>query len=206
MIIVEGPDGAGKSTLVAQIERDWGITREPRHVSSEAVALSPMGEYIETELSKGFGFRLYDRFALISSPCYSMLENRTMVWPLTEPDWLKAQYRKLTVIDPVILWCLPPYEVVRQNVVREDNSGGKILPHLDVIYLNYITAYATMSNWVTSQMIWDYTAPNTLRLANLLRWAKAREERENDGRQAAVDAGDAEATSTQDASPESSSS
>ena len=73
MILVEGPDGAGKSTLVERLERDWGITREPRAVSKEAKALTPLGPYIEEELSKGFGMRLYDRFALeccgISAGC-----------------------------------------------------------------------------------------------------------------------------------------
>lgn len=206
MIIVEGPDGSGKSTLVEQIELDWGIKREPRHVTSEAVALSPSGEYIEAELRKGFGFRLYDRFALISSPCYTMLENRTMVWPLIDPVWLRMQYQRLLNIDPVVIWCLPPQQTVRDNLAREDNSGGQIMPYFEDIYLNYVTMYSLLSVHTRSQMIWNYTEPDTLHLAHLLRWAKARVEREQDGGQAATDVGDAEAAPAEDASTESSTS
>lgn len=178
MIIVEGPDGAGKTTLVTQIEQDWEINREPRAVSSEAKSLTPIGEWIETELSKGFGMRLYDRFGLISSPCYTMLDNRTMVWPLTWPDWMRAQHRRIRKIDPVIIWCLPELNTIRANLKREDNSGGRILPHIEQIYLSYVAAYGQMSALTSSQMIWDYEHPDTLHLTNLLRWAKARTERE----------------------------
>lgn len=181
MIIVEGPDGAGKTTLVERIENDWGLTREPRAVSSEAKSLVPIGEWIETELGKGFGMRLYDRFGLISSPCYAMLENRTMVWPLTWPDWMRAQHRRIRKIDPVIIWCMPELATVRANLKREDNSGGRIFPHIDEIYLAYVAAYGQMSALTNSQMIWDYEKPDLVHLANLLRWAKARTEREQDG-------------------------
>ncbi len=58
MIIVEGPDGAGKTTLVERIESEYGLTREPRAVSAGAEKLKPIGRYIEDELEKGFGMRL----------------------------------------------------------------------------------------------------------------------------------------------------
>lgn len=181
MIIVEGPDGAGKTHLVTRIENDWGITREPKAVTSTAESLLPLGTWVEEELAKGQSFRLYDRFALISSPIYSMLENPTFVWPLTEYQWLRNQFQKLKRIDPVIIWCLPPLETVRQNVIREDNSGGKILPHIDVIYHQY-HAWAARDGYNTSQMVWDYTNPDLLRLANLMRFAKARTLEEFSGR------------------------
>lgn len=180
MIIVEGPDGSGKSTLVSQIELDWGLVRERRAVSSAAESLVPIGEYIETELNRGFGMRLYDRFALISSPMYMMLPNRTFVFPMTDYDWLRAQYYKMKRLDPVIIYCLPPFEEVMANLEREDNSGGKVLANAEQIYLNYV-AFAARE-YSSSIMVWDYTKPDTLRLANLIRWAQARVEREKNAR------------------------
>jgi len=173
VIIVEGPDGAGKSNLVSRIEADWSLQREPKAVTSDAQSLFPMGQYIEDELSKGFGMRLYDRFALISSPLYMMLENRTFVDPLTNPDWLKIQYKRLSRIDPVLIYCLPPLEVVKANLERDDNSGGKVLEHVEEIYYGYVAWYAR-DGYNSSSMVWDYTNPDLVHLAQLLRWADFR--------------------------------
>jgi hypothetical protein len=181
MIIVEGPDGAGKTTLVSQIEHDWDITREPKQTSAQAVSLTPPGGWIEQQLAQGFGMRLYDRFALISSPCYTMLENRTMVEPLTDPMWMKLQHYRLSQIDPVIIWCLPPLEIVKENLLREDDSGRGLIDHIEEIYLAYVAFYGAMSCCTTSQMVWDYTMPDLPHLANLIRWANARTEREANG-------------------------
>jgi len=183
LIIVEGPDGGGKSTLVSRIETDWNLTREPKAVTSDAQSLFPIGKYIEDEMYKGFGMRLYDRFALISSPLYMMFENRTFVEPLTDHTWLMIQYHVLKRIDPVIIYCLPPLEVVKENLSKEDNSGGKALEHIEQIYYNYV-AFSARDGYNTSTMVWDYTNPDLLNLSNLLRWADYRvkdDERGKDG-------------------------
>lgn len=188
MIILEGPDGAGKSTLAAQIERDWGITREPRVVSAGAeTQVDDLARWTWDQLEMGFGFRLYDRFSLISSPQYTMLENRTMAGPLMDYHFLRDCHARLRQIDPVIIWCLPPLEVVKENLAREDDSGRSLIDHIETLYLTYTSTAAMMGvrdpdrmkgQYITSQMVWDYTKPNTLHLANLLRWAKARTEQE----------------------------
>ena len=175
MIVVEGPDGAGKTTLVEQIENDWSLTREPRAVSSEAKSLLPIGPYIETELGKKFGWRLYDRFALISSPMYISLPNRTFREEMLNSSWLTMQYARFTAIDPLIVYCLPPLEVVRANVLN-DPHNKVVHEHIDNIYWNYVAFAARV--YSPSTMIWDYTNPDLLHLAALLRWAKARSARQ----------------------------
>jgi hypothetical protein len=173
LIIVEGPDGAGKSTLVSRIEVDWNLTRVPKAVTSTAESLFPIGKYIEDELAKGFSMRVYDRFALISSPRYLMFENRTFVDPMTNPDWLKIQHHRLSRIDPVIIYCLPPLDTVVKNLMREDNSGGKALKNIEEIYYGYLDFYARDA-YNTSTMVWDYTNPDLVHVAKLLRWAEFR--------------------------------
>lgn len=173
MIILEGPDGAGKTTLRDRILADWGgeFVAQPRAVSSDAVSIVPIGEYIEKELARGFGNRLYDRFALISSPMYLPLPNPTFVDPMTNVDWLRAQYQKMDTVDPAIIYCLPPLEEVRKNVLN-DESSEVMWPYIDLIYHNYVAFIAR--HWSTSSMVYDYTNPDLLRLAGLLRWASAR--------------------------------
>jgi len=176
MIIVEGPDGAGKTTLIERIEADWGLSREPRAVTSAAESIVPIGDYIDTQLNLGFGWRLYDRFALISSPMYMMLPNRTFREEMLDFTWLQAQYVKMSKVDPVIIYCLPPLEEVKKNLSQDDNSGGKVQPNIEQIYLNYHAFAARV--YSSSSMVWDYTNPDLLRLAHLLRWAKARVDRD----------------------------
>src|SRR5690606_20272025 len=144
---------------------------QPRAVSSDATSIVPIGQYIENELARGFGPRLYDRFALISSPMYLPLPNPTFVAPLTDVDWLRGQYYKMDRIDPAIIYCMPPLEVVLENL-RNDPSSEVVLPYGETIYNNYVAFIAR--HWSTSSMIYDYTYPDTLRLAGLLNWASAR--------------------------------
>lgn len=173
MIIIEGMDGAGKTTLRDKIIADWEgeFVIQPRAVTSGAVSLVPIGKYIEAELDRGFGPRVYDRFALISSPMYLPLPDPTFVDPMTDVDWLRLQYHKMDKVDPAIIYCLPPLEVVLENL-RNDPSSEVVLPYGKTIYNNYVAFIAR--HWSTSCMVYDYTQPDLLRLSGLLNWASAR--------------------------------
>lgn len=178
MIIIEGPDGAGKTTLIERIEKDWNLTREPRAVSSEAKSLRAIDDYIEEELRKGFGMRLYDRFALISSPQYMALPNRTFAGRMTDPQWLKLMHGRFAQIDPLVILCLPSWETVKKNTAAEVHQGIDLTEQIETIYLNYVNWYAEHAHSNTSIMIWDYENPDLLRLAALLRWADHRTHQE----------------------------
>lgn len=179
MIIVEGPDGAGKTTLVKSILENWNISSDvelelvPRSVSKDAKALTQMDDYIETELSRGFGNRLYDRFALLSAPCYAMLPDRTFSGRMWDVEWLSTQYYKLAGVAPVLIYCLPSLETVKANLATHD--GVNLDEQIELIYINYVNQIASLKyEYGTSMMVWDYENPNWVRLGNLMRWAKAR--------------------------------
>lgn len=178
MIVVEGPDGAGKTTLIAQLEADWGLTREPRAVSKDAKSLVPIDDYIEEELRKGFGFRLYDRFALISSPQYMSLPDRTFRGRMKDPEWLRIQHYRFAEIDPVVIVCLPSWETVKRNTAVDVHDGLDLTDQIETIYLNYLNWYAEHSHHSTSIMLYNYEDPNLFRLDALLRWAHARTHQE----------------------------
>ena len=176
MIIVEGPDGAGKTTLVKRLSEELGLEVMPRAVSKEAKSLTTIDDYITTELDKGFGARLYDRFALISGPFYGSLPDPTFKGLMWNLDWLTLAHFRLRQIDPAIIVCLPPLEEVLKNVHTGDDNRV-VQQHIGAIYINYLNFLAS-HKFGTSVMHWDYTNPNHHRLQGLLTWAQGRAEYE----------------------------
>lgn len=182
MLIVEGPDGAGKSTLVAKLEETLGLTREPRAVSKEAVAMVAIDEWIEQELAKGFGRRLYDRFALISSPMYMMMPEPTFSGELLSKEWLELAWTQFSRIRPIVIMCLPPWETVQANVLKDPDNTA-IAQHIWQIYHNYHNWMCTLAGFSASgainqrqtmDVLWyDYTQKESLNPA-ALRYMAAR--------------------------------
>ena len=178
MIIVEGPDGSGKTTLVKKLEKQLGITQQPRAVSSAAEKLKPIGDYVEEELAKGFGLRLYDRFALISSPMYVALPNPTFSEQMLDLVWLGSAWRRFRAIDPVVIVCLPELDEVAHNVLR-DSTSQVVWPYWETIYWQYHN-WLAMNLENTSVLHYNYTldgqprAFQEQRLNGLLAWAQGR--------------------------------
>jgi hypothetical protein len=176
LFIVEGPDGAGKTTLVDRLEKELGFQRQARVVSSEAEAQVPLGPWTEAQINDGFGPKLYDRFALISAPMYMYLPNRTFTAQFTDRIWLTEMWRKFWMVDAAIVICLPPLEDVQKNV---DGDASNLVVHdyIDEIYWSYHNWYCQQrSLYNTSVILWDYTQPNEKQLWGISQWAKARVE------------------------------
>lgn len=153
MLIVEGPDGSGKTTLIGRLERRLSLTREPRAVSHEAKALTDMAIWTHQELDRGFGNRLYDRFNLISSPFYSMLPAPTFSGQMLDEEWLRTAWQKFRQVGPMIIICLPPKDTVIQNVWADPSNQvvQKDIGTIWNLYHNFAAQYPFGS------MVWDYT-------------------------------------------------
>ena len=183
MIVLEGPDGSGKSTLAESIEGWLNITKEPRAVTASAEKMKPIGQYIVDEMKRGFGLRLYDRFALISSPMYLSLPNPTFSEELLSVEFLRDMWHRFVQLDPLVIMCLPPYQVVKANILA-DESSEVVWPHIDTIYWSYHNMFAMLKTMGVSVLHYDYSRSNQWRIAqekaldNNLRWVKARIERE----------------------------
>lgn len=123
MIVVEGPDGSGKTTLIRHLTQLLEVELVPKAVSSEMNAEVPLPDYIKDQLSRGFGPRLYDRFALISGPIYGPLFGMKPPNDIFMDLFQASKWQaKMSQVNPLVIYCLPHHRVVEHNLVNSDET------------------------------------------------------------------------------------
>ena len=154
MIIVEGPDGAGKTTLLKRLEAHFDLPVAPRVVSKEAEAMVNLQHWVEHNLSLGWQAVLFDRHRLISEPIYGSILRNVFEPGFDDFEWLSAMYMKFYELKPIIIYCLPPYHTVRDNV-RQDPDNKVVWQTIRKIYSCYV-AQAARDAVVADALIYDY--------------------------------------------------
>jgi len=153
VIILEGPDGAGKSRLANQLSQDLGISIEPRVVSKKAEAMTDLRAWVEVDLATWPRAAIYDRHRLISEPIYGPLLRGRMEPGFDDRQWLTRMLEKMNNLDPTIIFCLPPYEIVKANVER-DIDNQVVWEYITQVYWLYFMETCRHG----SAFVWDYTA------------------------------------------------
>lgn len=173
-LIVEGPDGAGKSNLVKALVDNYGIEQGPKASTTDGPLPLDMArwtrEYLQSPETK-----IYDRHPLISELIYAPALSRAFnggyqdLMDLSEMlEWFYDQ-------EPAIIYCLPPFEVVNRNV-RMNHSPKvdhhrAVLNNLERIYALYGAQLAR--DYARSWVMWhDYT--NSESLNRVIRGVDAR--------------------------------
>lgn len=142
MIIVEGPDGAGKSTLVQYLSEKWDLPVADRVVASNtAPIIDDLKHWVEVNLKRGLQWQLFDRHRLISEPIYAAALHRKAQPGFDDLQWMTARMIDFTRIHPFIIYCLPPWELVESNLAGDVNNSV-IWHHAQTIYNAYITQAA----------------------------------------------------------------
>lgn len=154
MLIVEGPDGGGKTTLIARLSEGLSLPVADRVVSKDAEAMVDLKAWVDSNLHSGFQPVIYDRHRLISEPIYGPVLRKHMEPGFEDPHWLASRQRLLRKINPIIIWCLPPLEDVLKNV-DGDADNFVISEHIETIYWLYFNAACTWPGNYSG--IWDYT-------------------------------------------------
>lgn len=123
MLIVEGPDGAGKTTLIASIQNYLGWPVAPRVVSKDMKAMGDLVNWVEENVAEGFQDKIFDRHRLISGPIYSTVMKAKPDEGFEDFRWLHLmQYRLLQQVAPVIIWCMPAYATVKANILADPDN------------------------------------------------------------------------------------
>ena len=122
MIVVEGPDGAGKTTLIDDIISATGLDVSPRVVSKDAEAMVDLKKWTEENVAKGFQNLIFDRHRLISEPIYGPILRTEPEPGFDDLPWFQGQLRRFYQLEPVLIYCLPPLQVVWENVCNDPDN------------------------------------------------------------------------------------
>ena len=173
-VIVEGPDGAGKSTVVKYLAETLDIPVAPRVADSlRGVEGKDLRSYVDHDMVKWANYasadpqvnrsayssfqspvpsRIYDRYPLISEPIYG-LHVRKSPQPDFMTPWYFHKWREFLAHDPIVIWCLPPYSEVSKHVQPGRDMPG-VWRNLLPLYRSYTFAALTFPG---TSILYDYT-------------------------------------------------
>lgn len=171
MILLEGPDKAGKSTLALHLSEALGLPISPKAVDPDMRSVVDIAHYIETTLAAGFQLKIFDRFAMISGPIYGAALG--MVPPndiFKRGPALLHWLEKLREVKPLVVYCLPPAHVVEENTLR--SGTAKELRVWETVYWAYwMKAHQDLAEKTRLVVFHDYTVENPQLVTS---WVKKR--------------------------------
>jgi hypothetical protein len=142
VIIVEGPDGSGKTTLVKHLAEKYDIPIGNKVVGTDTKPLiEDLQNWVETNLKGGLQWKLFDRHRLISEPIYQSAMRREAQPGFDDIKWFTSRMIDFTRIRPFIVYCLPPYDLVHNNL-RDDPDNYVVQQYMTQIYPAYVAVAA----------------------------------------------------------------
>lgn len=163
MLIVEGPDGGGKSTLIAELQGQLDIAVMPKAAKSD---LGPDTKQLRTWVDRDLSTpnhapHLYDRYPLISEPIYGPLIRGHMADGFSDLAWFASRCSMVRERSTAVVFCLPPFEVVRTNIFLHHDTSTKhqrgVRMKARAIYEQYVVRCALEAQAGTTVFVWDYT-------------------------------------------------
>lgn len=167
MIIVEGPDGAGKSSLIEKLSETLML---PIHERASDSIKGPVPDlsvwaYQDVTTQPEQPVSIYDRHPLISEYVYGPI-TREFLNPNMTSTTMHLCIRMLAK-QSFVIFCRPPTEEIRANVLRHEQMEG-VTEHIGQI----IAAYdALRMFWPGQSILYNYmdptSFPNVLTAARL---------------------------------------
>lgn len=158
MVIVEGPDSAGKTTLIQHLVEHFDgqlIVRDDKQDRNSPSFRDP--ENVRKRVYKAIcdevigdnRAQVHDRL-FFSELAYGSVLRGEVCFP-----WKEQQHilRLLTAISPPIVFCLPPLEAIHAKILGAHQMEGATA-NIDAIYAKYEAMRALQHPKVT---LYDYT-------------------------------------------------
>lgn len=158
MIVVEGPDGSGKSGIVQRISDQLKIPIHPRASTSTGGPVSQIYKWATEDVMslRWQPFSVYDRHPLISQVIYGPIIRQTV-----EPEFYSphaAGLSRLFANAVLVVYCDPGIDEVLDNVLKGKHMDG-VMEHASRLYYAYKTF---IHYWPGNRpVVWDYTQPHT---------------------------------------------
>lgn len=154
-IIVEGPDGAGKTTLVQELQNHFPqMELHPRFCTSTGGPIANLTEEVYRDTKSAPTHFLYDRHPTVSEYVYntSIPDRRIRSEFLT---FSMMKLRNRVASHSLMIFCIPPINVVIDNVRRDqsDQMPG-VVDNIVRIYEQYMMH---MLMWPGRTVHYDYT-------------------------------------------------
>jgi len=164
VVIVEGPDGSGKTTLAKAIAENCGMEyrRPPEEVlsSTHGPAGIELYEWWMQQLIRPTDERnegVYDRCFFISEPIYQFAQvSRELI---VDGPTIHRGILDLWSEGPMIVFCLPPFDTQLSNVIQDGRASLKGLEnkHLEKVDFLYWATCAVWLNGLFETVSYDYT-------------------------------------------------
>lgn len=171
-IIVEGPDGAGKTSLINRLHHVFPeVEHGPRACTSEGGPIEDLMGWIDTDVMSDYTHKvIYDRHPLISEPIYGPAIRGSS--KLSDFHWLNTRMSFFLRRNPLIIFCLPPWEEVKANVEKNHEPNTPhlrgVLRYSQAIYDMYV-ARAALNPAISQTWVWDYTSGDFSKLCQAVR-------------------------------------
>lgn len=139
-IIVEGPDGGGKTRLIEAL-----MYRYPRLIRGSKASTSLRGPvknlaaWVKKEFTVMDGVgdpMVYDRHPVISEPIYGPIARGQAQPGFSPSPWLSS-VRLNMYARTFVIWCIPPLEQCRKAVADDRDMPG-VSENIDALHAAYV--------------------------------------------------------------------
>lgn len=158
MIVIEGCDGTGKTSLIQRLSKDLKIPIHERASSSREGPRADLYEWAVRDVGtwEDQPIALYDRHPFISEYIYGPIIRGFVDDRFFSLEALQITRRFAT--NAMVILCDPGDDEVKHNLTSStDNQMGGVLDNHRLILMSYRSLFHYWpGNWVRQ---WDYTRP-----------------------------------------------